>query len=358
MPLTLFGGTLKVFDEDSFALQWFGWWKAVCASFSPVNYVYIIGVVIAAVLIVKQRDEFGKAIQCMKQRRIMGKRLYVCESSVTPFSAGLLKPKIVIPDIICKTYSRQELAIILKHEEIHIRLGHLWFYGFWDLLKIVFWFNPLIYVCLPYFQQDMEDICDTVSIQHSGCAPYDYGKLLFKSMQVLTEKNMNGLPALLGKSDYDFFKERMLKITRYKPYKKETAVILISCCLLTAISGGYFLHTASYPRYTMIEMITVFDIRGTNILIDDMSGLNAVYYDKENLYINNKQFLNVLNAREVENRELYIGINGYEKTPHWGSGMDCIYVDCSKFVGSTTQIPYGKYDAVTGIVQWIIKEVL
>lgn len=146
MPLTLFGGTLKVFDENAFAWQWFGWWKDVCASLSLVNFVYLLGVVIATVWIVKQRREFGKAVRLMRRSRTRGKSIYVCESNVTPFSSGLLKPKIVIPDVICKTYSHQELAVILRHEETHIRLGHLWFYGFWDVLKIVFWFNPLVYI--------------------------------------------------------------------------------------------------------------------------------------------------------------------------------------------------------------------
>ncbi len=75
--------------------------------------------------------------------------------------------------------------MIMRHEEIHIHLRHLWFYAFWDVLKIVFWFNPLIYICLPYFKRDMEDICDRVVIQKSGCKPYAYGKLLLKSMQLL-----------------------------------------------------------------------------------------------------------------------------------------------------------------------------
>ncbi|GAB6087360.1 hypothetical protein JCM11672_26320 [Alkaliphilus crotonatoxidans] len=360
MPLTLFGGTLKVFDENPFALKWFGWWKDVCASRLFIGYIYLIGVIIVAIYIVRQRKEFRKAIRSMKRVSLMGKSIYICESNITPFSSGLLKPGIILPDLLYKNYSSKELEIILQHEETHIKLGHLWFYAFWDVLKIVFWFNPLIYVCLPYFKQDMEDICDRVAIQRSGCKPYAYGQLLLKSMQLLAGKEINLFPALIEKRDYGFFKERIIRIIQYKPYKKEVGMILIGCCLLTVISGIYLLKSISYPSYTMHEKITVFQVYEPKILIDDVSELNnAIYYDEENLYINNEQFMSLLNLKGVYGNEFYIGINGYEKIPHWGSGMDSIYVDCSKLSGGTSQIAYGnQYDAVTKIVQWIIKEVL
>lgn len=47
---------------------------------------------------------------------------------VTPSTMGVFRHKIVIPEIILKEYSREELQTILLHEKTHIRLGHLLFY--------------------------------------------------------------------------------------------------------------------------------------------------------------------------------------------------------------------------------------
>lgn len=359
----LFGGTLKIFDENPVALKWLGWWTDVCASRMFVGYIYMFGVLTTAVYIVRQRVRLGKAISDMKQCSIMGRSIYVCEAQVTPFSAGLSKPAIIIPDFIHRTYSSEELAIIVQHEAAHIRLGHLWFYTCWDLLKIMFWFNPLIDVCRRFFKQDMEDICDRVAIQTSRCKPYAYGKLLLKSMQLLAGKGAgHSFPALLGKSSYRLFKERIARIMRYKPYKKEAAAYLIGCCLLAVMSGICFVKSVSYPSYTMDKMITVFSTSGSEIFIDDCTELHdAIQYDEDIVYIDNEKFKVFLDEKGLRGAEVYIGINGYYKIPHWGSGMNSIYVDYDELSGSKTQITYGnqyQYDVVTRIVQWTIKEVL
>lgn len=360
VPLMMFSGTLKVFDENPFALKWLGWWKEVCASLLFIDYIYMIGVLVVAIDVIRRRRKLWKATRNLQQRSLMGKKFYLCESNVTPFSIGLLKPRIIIPELIYKSYTRKELEVILLHEQTHIRLGHLWFYAFWDMLKAVFWFNPLIYKCLPYFKQDMEAICDRVSIQKSGYEPKAYGSLLLKSMQLLTGNEVRLFPTFVGRSDYSFFKERVVSIIQYKPYKKGAAAKLVVCCVLIVISGICFLNSISFPNYTMDETITVFGIHDSKVLIDDVSRSNhAIYYDEENLYINKEQFLSLLNEQGVYGNEFFIGINGYDKIPHWGSGMDCIYLDFSGLPGGIAKIPYGnQYDIVTEMAQWIIKEIL
>ncbi|TGY98237.1 hypothetical protein E5329_00165 [Petralouisia muris] len=47
---------------------------------------------------------------------------------------------------------------MILHEKIHIRLGHLWFYFLWDLLRCLLWPNPFLTLCTGYFRQDLEDI--------------------------------------------------------------------------------------------------------------------------------------------------------------------------------------------------------
>ena len=122
IPLMMFGGTLKIYDENPFASKWFGWWKDICASLLFIDYIYIIGVVAVAIDVVRRRRKLWKTIRSMGQRSLMGKNIYIYESNVTPFSIGLLKPRIIIPNSIYKSYTSKELEMILLHEETHVVL--------------------------------------------------------------------------------------------------------------------------------------------------------------------------------------------------------------------------------------------
>ena len=198
--------------------------------FCGVAYCYLLGMVISGVFIFRQRRKLHRQINSMEQWAI-GKKVYISEMPVTPFTIGVFHSKVVVPKVMKDTFEAEELQAVLLHEKTHIRLGHLWFYLLWDVLCMVLWLNPLLTYCMGYLKEDMEDICDRVTIQKGGGNSYEYGQLLLKSIKLLKAENMGISATFVGEKDYQDLKRRVIKVAGYKPYWKIGVTILCVACL-------------------------------------------------------------------------------------------------------------------------------
>jgi beta-lactamase regulating signal transducer with metallopeptidase domain len=78
----------------------------------------------------------------------------------SPAVYGIIKPRIVIPE----SYKEKNLEYIIRHEKTHIkRLDNLWrILGF--VTASVHWFNPLSWVFLKAFLNDLELACDEMAL--------------------------------------------------------------------------------------------------------------------------------------------------------------------------------------------------
>ena len=163
-----FMGKLDLFyDYSSQICSLFIWWNDICMICRPVGYGYILCMFVAAGCMLHKRREVHRMLQNMKEDCVCGQEILINEMTVTPFTAGLIHAKLVIPQIMLERFKTEELELILLHERIHIRLGHLWKYFFWDVMRILLWPNLFLAVCTKEFRSDMEDICDRVTIQQS-----------------------------------------------------------------------------------------------------------------------------------------------------------------------------------------------
>ena len=106
-------------------------------------------------------------------RRIQKQVALACKTSdgcyggscvTVPFTLGVLRPRIYLPDSLQGTARRA----VLLHEQTHIRRGDpltkLLFYG----AACLHWFNPLAWLALREFERDMEAACDEAAVQ--GCS--------------------------------------------------------------------------------------------------------------------------------------------------------------------------------------------
>ena len=178
----------------------------------------------------------------MKKASLDGIQVSITDMNVTPFTVGLLKPKIVIPGVILERYSREELRAVVQHEQTHIRLGHLWFGLIWDILRCLLWVNPLLTIFQKQFKADMEDICDRVCIQSSGRTAQEYGMVLLKTLKLLGSQAEGTPPAITyaGEREFTDMKRRMGEIADFRPYRKRmcvgmtaTGFLVIGAMLLT-----------------------------------------------------------------------------------------------------------------------------
>jgi len=101
----------------------------------------------------------------------------------SPFTTGLLRPKICLPAEILRKCDLIMVESVLAHELAHIvRLDYLWV-KFQDIIKIVYFFNPLIWIANSRFHILRECICDHMVLQQSHITPIKYGSGLLYIMK-------------------------------------------------------------------------------------------------------------------------------------------------------------------------------
>ena len=130
--------------------------------------IWILGIIVSAFLLLYRYHRLRRDINLLPEAqdptvlsqfdRILAEkhfarsRFHVRESRElsSPFVTGLLHPVIVVPTL---TLSQQEWYYVLSHETAHYLHGDTLYKLLIELLKIVFWWNPLFYL-----------FCDKISI--------------------------------------------------------------------------------------------------------------------------------------------------------------------------------------------------
>ena len=340
--LVPFVGKLEFFYNNILMCRLFLWWNNICIKYSVIGYCYLLGMVISGVFIFWQQRKLHRQINSMEQWTIGGKKVYISEMPITPFTIGVFRSKVVVPKLMKDTFETEELQTVLLHEKTHIRLGHLWFYLLWDVLRMVLWLNPLLTYCMGYFKEDMEDICDRVTIQKGSSTSYEYGQILLKSIKLLKAKNMGISATFVGEKDYQELKHRITKVAEYKPYLEIGATILCVACLLFLAGMFTLIREASYPKYIEWMDIGLVNEAGKYFDLADSDTLKQAFRtDSQYVYIDRSAFQNVLRENGVyEDMDgFWLGFGTYTKLPGIGDTPNGIYVDYS---GTETElvIPY------------------
>lgn len=339
----LFVGRMKFFYEHKAGLIIFWWWSVLSTNHVWVCWIYLFVVFLYAALLFRKRRKLKKLVTSMEKRKVGGTPIYVTNIPVTPSTVGVFKPKIVMPEVILKEYAGKEFQTILLHEKVHIRLGHLVFYLLWDILRVLLWLNPLLTIGTKYFREDIEEICDWVTIQRSKGKAYTYGQLLLKSMRVLQaeSEDFNMYATFAGDMEFQNIRQRVTKIARYKPYKRMTAIVAMAVAILVATGTIVWIHNLSYSKYFENDNVLVYGYENGDVTFID-NNTNELHqmisYDDSYVYVDREAFDNFLQENNVEG-EIYLVFGGYLKLPGIGSsGYSCLYQNEAE--EKIVQIPY------------------
>lgn len=345
LPLP-FIGKMRFFYESSMGVRLFIWWHNLCIRQQWVCWIYLLGMLVFSIYIWYRRRKLYRFVTGLPRETCNGMEISICDKAVTPFTAGVFRPRIVVPEVMRKDFRREDLQTILLHEKSHIRLGHLWFYVVWDILRVLLWVNPLLTVCTRYLREDLEEICDRVAIQKSRGTAYDYGRLLLNSIRILGDEPVDTSVAFAGEQEYQSIKNRMEKVAHFKPYGKSEAVISLLSCILI-VSGLFFgVRQLSYPVYMERTNISICDMRFQLWEIGNQAQLQDVISFKNGcVYIHRDAWQEVLREQGIEDDTYYVGFGGYLKLPGIGGGGNAVYVDAEE-EAELLVIPYYDNDAV------------
>ena len=306
-------------------------WQSWCCGYWWVRYGYLAGVALSLALLIRRRVKLHCMLRGLQPASIGGQHVYLCEAPVSPFAAGLLSPKIVIPEIARRQLDESELQTIVLHERTHIRQGHLWYFLAWDVLCALLWVNPLLRASTPKLKEDMEQICDVVTIRRSGRDALSYGRVILKSMALLRAQAPWLPAAFAGETDFASAKDRMSRVRDYRPYSRCHVIAPAVCTVCLLLAAALAAHQASLPRYTDLTGFCVFrvdnDVNFVKVYETNADGpLPLTMTGKDEVTVDNAALRAVLPKGSPEDGSYYIMWGGFLKVPGIGGAMNSVYI--------------------------------
>lgn len=136
--------------------------------------------------------------------------IYINNNLKTPFTFGILRPKIILQDHILA--DEKLLDHVLIHELMHIKKFHILLTHLVNIIACIYWYNPLLWLSLKYIIQDIEINCDKLVVQQLGDTIKNRKEYCISMLKLLEiGSNTNNFVLKLNPN-----KERMLIMKKWK----------------------------------------------------------------------------------------------------------------------------------------------
>lgn len=169
-------------------------------------------------------------------------------------SGGLIHPTIVLPLEITGT----DAAPILLHEAQHIAAHDLWLMTLYRLLRCVYWFNPVVWLCFRQAFFDSEGACDQRVLESGLISGKDYAQALYRESLLSSQ---DGLYIRTAFGGGHAIRRRITQIARFHGKRRWmlplalVLVLTISACTLTARQGSDFSASDASDSPSLSESI-------------------------------------------------------------------------------------------------------
>lgn len=175
-------------------------------------------------------------------------QLRISSQTQTPLSIGLFRRTtyVILPE---KSYTAEELALIFRHELIHIGRKDNVVKFYMLLMTALFWFNPLMWLVMRYSADDLELSCDeTVLI---GCDQQTRKK--YAELLLTTAANQKGFTTCLSASA----RALRYRMKHAMADRKRSYGVLILCAAILLVNMASLFVDFSYQSGTLGEEIFV-----------------------------------------------------------------------------------------------------
>jgi beta-lactamase regulating signal transducer with metallopeptidase domain len=106
---------------------------------------------------------------------------------------GLARPKVILPSA-ADTWTDERARVVLSHELAHIRRGDWIVQLSAELLRAVYWFNPLLWLACRRLRLESEHACDD-EVMNRGVTGTEYATHLIDLARTLNQRRQVLLPA-------------------------------------------------------------------------------------------------------------------------------------------------------------------
>jgi beta-lactamase regulating signal transducer with metallopeptidase domain len=109
----------------------------------------------------------------------------VSPAVATPALLGFVRPRLVLPEWLLTSLTRQELRDVFLHEVAHVRRLDIVLHWIASVLAAVHWFNPLVALALRRMRADREQATDALVLSlRSAADTRGYGETLLRLLEI------------------------------------------------------------------------------------------------------------------------------------------------------------------------------
>lgn len=196
-----------------------------------------------------------------------------------PCCIGIFEKRILIPD---KKYSREELHYIILHEYTHLDNKDILTIQLINIMCIVFWWNPFVYILKGDMYQSIEIRCDqTVTKKLKSAERGNYLTVILKEYKASVQEKEFRKPAgamPLFEDHSDHLIERFRLVAEGKQSSSRIGRILVPVIAVALLVLSYSLILQ--PRYDVPEGI--YDVQNGQCW--EIKQKNAYLYEKAGKY--------------------------------------------------------------------------
>lgn len=243
-------------------------------------------------------------------------KLVVSNAVTAPLSIGFIRKTtcVVLPENV---YTEEELALIFRHELIHISREDAANKFFMVFSKAICWFNPLMWIAMKKSAEDLELSCDeTVLLSADDATRKTYADLILNSVQ-----DASGFTTCLS-STAESLRYRLKSIVKKRTLSSGAVtialisfVLFMTCGTVALAYGGFPARQDIFPM-AGVEAASDLEIYGLNLTAGVKKGSNyCVDENALNAYIANLEVAHLngnYSFNEYDNSILIF----YEGTEH------------------------------------------
>lgn len=188
----------------------------------------------------KKLDEILVEIE-KKEKKSLKVEVVKSQGVDTPLGVGIIRKKILVPDV---EYNSKDLFYILRHEYIHHKNRDLFVQLLVNILCVLYWWNPFVYLLRRDIEHSFEMRCDQMVVRGMNDEEIaDYLETLLKVFRFRKkcsqgEKHITGAVGII-KSNRDDIRSRFQTLLResaldYKTYGiRVAATVMIMILILS-----------------------------------------------------------------------------------------------------------------------------
>lgn len=243
----------------------------------------------------------NKAVQALYNKCLstLGIKKYIPIYSTAfirgPIMTGLCKPAVYLPIHLISDYNETEMYHMLLHELIHYKHKDAISNHCMNLIKILYWFNPFIWIMIKEIRIDREIACDSSVLMFLGPdSSTAYGNTLIDFAEKVSFTPFPFAANLGGTKKQ--MKRRINNINSYKVPTLQnkimscTAFILIAIILFSTVpalssyannNNHYIWHTSG-KKIASVDYSSYFDNYDGSFVLYDVSSDEWIIYNIEN----------------------------------------------------------------------------